>query len=100
MYDQRQEPNEFVADTLDEARSNAAKFFEVEVDQLKVVVPKDGEIYGAGGRAGISQPATPRRMEGSGAGPCSEPATSACGGAGQPAPNDGGTSGYAHGDVG
>ena len=72
MYDQRQEPNEFVADTLDEARSNAAKFFEVEIDQLKVVVPKDGEIYGAGGRAVIvAMPAEvaargPRRDSGGG----------------------------------
>lgn len=53
MYDQRQEPNEFVADSLDEARSNAAEFFGVAESELKVVVAPDGEIYGAGGRAVI-----------------------------------------------
>ena len=50
MYDQRQEPNEFVADSVDEATSQAAEFFGVEASELKVVVAADGEIFGAGGR--------------------------------------------------
>lgn len=50
MYDQRQEPNEFVADSVDEATSQATEFFGVEASELKVVVAADGEIFGAGGR--------------------------------------------------
>jgi len=53
MYDQRQEPNEFVADSVDEATSQAAEFFGVEAGELKVVVAADGEIFGAGGRTVI-----------------------------------------------
>ena len=53
MYDQRQEPNEFVADNVDEATSQAAEFFGVEAGELKVVVAAEGEIFGAGGRTVI-----------------------------------------------
>ena len=53
MYDQRQEPNEFVADSVDEATSQAAEFFGVDAGELKVVVAADGEIFGAGGRTVI-----------------------------------------------
>ena len=53
MYDQRQEPNEFVADNVDDATSQAAEFFGVEAAELKVVVAADGEIFGAGGRTVI-----------------------------------------------
>ena len=53
MYDQRQEPNEFVADNVDDATSQAAEFFGVEAGELKVVVAADGEIFGAGGRTVI-----------------------------------------------
>ena len=53
MYDQKQEPNEFVADSLEDARSQAAEFFGVDAGELKVVVAADGEIYGAGGRSVI-----------------------------------------------
>ena len=53
MYDQRQEPNEFVADNVDEATTQAAEFFGVESGELKVVVAADGEIFGAGGRTVI-----------------------------------------------
>ena len=53
MYDARQEPNEFVADSLEEARAKASVFFGTEVSELHVVVPEIGEIYGAGGRAVI-----------------------------------------------
>ena len=54
MYDARQEPNEFVADSLAEARAKAAKFFGTEEGDLKVVVPKDGEIYGVHGQTVIT----------------------------------------------
>lgn len=53
MYDQRQEPNEFVADSVDDATAQAAEFFGVDADDLKVVVADDGEIFGAGGRTVI-----------------------------------------------
>jgi len=53
MYDQRQEPNEFVADSVAAATSQAAEFFGVEASELKVVVPPEGEIFGAGGRSVI-----------------------------------------------
>lgn len=53
MYDARQEPNEFVGDSLDEARAKAAEFFGTDEGDLKVVVPADGEIFGAAGRSVI-----------------------------------------------
>ena len=53
MYDQKQEPNEFVADSLEEATRQAVAFFGVEAEELKVVVPPEGEIFGAGGRSVI-----------------------------------------------
>lgn len=53
MYDARQEPNEFVADSLEEARSKAAEFFGAEASELHIVVPAVGEIFGAGGRTVI-----------------------------------------------
>ena len=53
MYDQRQEPNEFVGDSVDDATSQAAEFFGIDAGELKVVVPADGEIFGAGGRSVI-----------------------------------------------
>lgn len=53
MYDMRQEPNEFVADSLAEARAKAADFFRTEESNLKVAVAPPGEIYGSGGRAVI-----------------------------------------------
>lgn len=53
MYDARQEPNEFVADSLEEARAKAATFFGTSETELLVVVPEIGEIFGAGGRTVI-----------------------------------------------
>lgn len=53
MYDARQEPNEFVADSLEEARAKAATFFGTSESELTVVVPEVGEIFGAGGRTVI-----------------------------------------------
>lgn len=54
MYDARQEPNEFVADSLAEARAKAAEFFGINESELKIVVPKDGEIYGVHGQTVIT----------------------------------------------
>jgi spoIIIJ-associated protein len=54
MYDARQEPNEFVADSLNAARAKAAEFFGIEESELKVIVPKDGEIYGVHGQTVIT----------------------------------------------
>ena len=54
MYDARQEPNEFVADSLAEARAKAADFFGTDEGDLKIVVPKDGEIYGVHGQTVIT----------------------------------------------
>ena len=54
MYDARQEPNEFVADSLAEARTKAAEFFGMDEGDLKIVVPKDGEIYGVHGQTVIT----------------------------------------------
>lgn len=54
MYDARQEPNEFVADSLAEARAKAAEFFGTDEGDLKIVVPKDGEIYGVHGQTVIT----------------------------------------------
>lgn len=53
MYDTRQEPNEFVADSLEEARAKAAVFFGTDASELQIVVPEVGEIYGTGGRTVI-----------------------------------------------
>ena len=54
MYDARHEPNEFVADSLAEARAKAAKFFGTDEGDLKIIVPKDGEIYGVHGQTVIT----------------------------------------------
>ena len=54
MYDARQEPNEFIADSLAEARAKAAEFFGKDEGDLKIVVPKDGEIYGVHGQTVIT----------------------------------------------
>lgn len=53
MYDARQEPNEFVADSLEEARAKAAAFFGTEESELLINVPAVGEIFGAGARTVI-----------------------------------------------
>lgn len=53
MYDARQEPNEFVADSLEDARAKASVFFGTDASELQIVVPEIGEIFGAGGRTVI-----------------------------------------------
>ena len=62
MYDARQEPNEFVADSLDGAKAKAAEFFGVDEGDLKIVVPKEGEIYGVHGQTVIT--AVPKDAKG------------------------------------
>lgn len=51
MYDIKSEPNEFIADTPEEALAKACQFFGSEEAALKVVHVKEGVIYGLGGRA-------------------------------------------------
>jgi len=53
MYDARQEPNEFVADSIEEARAKAAEFFGTDASELHIAVPEVGEIFGAAGRTVI-----------------------------------------------
>ncbi len=62
MYDARQEPNEFVADSLAAAKAKAAEFFGTDEGDLKIVVPKDGEIYGVHGQTVIT--AVPKNAKG------------------------------------
>ena len=51
MYDAKAEANEFVADDRAEAVSKACRFYGIEESELKIIVPKGGEIFGAGARA-------------------------------------------------
>jgi predicted RNA-binding protein Jag len=53
MYDKKSEANEFVSDSAEEAKVAAARFYGVEVGDLKVAVPKDGEVYGLNGRVAL-----------------------------------------------
>jgi predicted RNA-binding protein Jag len=62
MYDAKQEPNEFVADSLASAKAKAAEFFGTDEGDLKVIVPKDGEIYGVHGQTVIT--AVPKNASG------------------------------------
>jgi predicted RNA-binding protein Jag len=50
MYDTRQEANEFVGDSLAEARAKAAEFFGVDEGELKFASAPEGEIFGTAGR--------------------------------------------------
>ncbi|MBJ18859.1 MAG: hypothetical protein GY910_03660 [bacterium] len=50
MYDQRQEPNEFVGESLEDVRAQAAEFFGKEESDLKFIVAPEGEIFGTAGR--------------------------------------------------
>lgn len=51
MYDATSEPNEFIADTRDEAITKATRFFRVEEAELVIKEPAAGEIFGLGSRA-------------------------------------------------
>ena len=53
MYDTRQEANEFVGDSLEEARAKAAEFFGTDESELKISSAPEGEIFGTAGRTVI-----------------------------------------------
>ncbi|HIF98812.1 MAG TPA: hypothetical protein EYQ54_17640 [Myxococcales bacterium] len=53
MYDKKSEANEFVGESAEEAKAAAARFYGVEVSELKVSVPKEGEVYGLNGRVAL-----------------------------------------------
>ena len=48
MYDRKSEPNEFVAESKEEAVAQATRFYGVEESELKISVPED--VSGAAGR--------------------------------------------------
>jgi predicted RNA-binding protein Jag len=53
MYDKKSEANEFVGESADVAKASAARFYGVEVSDLKVSVAKEGEVYGLNGRVAL-----------------------------------------------
>jgi spoIIIJ-associated protein len=50
MYDRRNEPNEFVGESVEDATASAARFFDVDAAELNVVVAPENSISGAAGR--------------------------------------------------
>ncbi len=89
MYDTRQEPSEFIADSLDEARAKAAAFFQVDEADLKIVVAAEGEIFGAAGRTVIV--GVPKNL-------ASRPSRSSGGGGGERGPRGDGRGGRDRGE--
>ena len=61
MYDTRQEANEFVGESLDEARAKAAEFYGVDEGDLRIAQAPEGEIFGTAGRCVIV--AAPKGMK-------------------------------------
>ena len=53
MYDRKREANEFVGETMEAASAAAARFFGVELSDLKVATAEDDQIAGAVGRVVI-----------------------------------------------
>ena len=53
MYDQKQEPHEFIGEDRDAALEKARAFFGLSVDQLRVREFAVGEVYGLGGRSAV-----------------------------------------------
>jgi hypothetical protein len=53
MYDKKNEANEFVADTVEEATAAAVRFFDMDADDLRIAQAPVGDIFGLGGRAAI-----------------------------------------------
>lgn len=51
MYDTRQEANEFVGESLAEAKAKAAEFFGTDESDLKFAIAPEGEVFGMAGRA-------------------------------------------------
>ena len=56
MYDEKNEPHEFVAESRDEAIAKAARFFGTDADALACAELPPGEVYGLGGRSPMSLP--------------------------------------------
>ena len=53
MYDPKQEPHEFVADSREAALEKARAFFGLTAEQLLVQEFASGEVYGLGGRTAV-----------------------------------------------
>lgn len=74
MYDRKNEANEFVADTVEEATADAVRFYDMDADELRISQAAAGEIFGLGGRAAIvavpknAKPPAPSRDGGDGGG--------------------------------
>jgi len=66
MYDAKRESNEFVGDDRDDAVAKACRFFGVEADDLRIVEPEAGEIFGLGARSVVV--ATPSDVQPGGGG--------------------------------
>jgi predicted RNA-binding protein Jag len=50
MYDRKNEANEFVGESVEDASAKARRFYGIEANEIKVVSAEAGEVYGAGGR--------------------------------------------------
>ena len=74
MYDRKNDANEFIADNVDEATAAAARFYDMDANDLRIFQAPAGEIYGLGGRAAIvaipknAKPPAPSRDGGDGGG--------------------------------
>lgn len=67
MYDNKREPREFVAENRDEAVAEAARFFGVEVHELRISGLEGTAVHGLAGRAlVVAAPASAPRIESSG----------------------------------
>ena len=51
MYDEKNEPHEFVAESRDQAIAKAARFFGTDADALACGELPPGEVYGLGVRS-------------------------------------------------
>ncbi len=66
MYNAKSEPNEFIADSSDEAVAKACDFFGTGEDALKIVHVAEGEVSGLGSRSvvvAVPKDREPRRPE-------------------------------------
>jgi spoIIIJ-associated protein len=61
MYDKTSDMNEFLGETVADATKAAARFYGVEVDELKVAAPDPNEISGSAGRVVVV--AFPKNMK-------------------------------------
>ena len=53
MYDRKTEANEFVGDSVDEAKASAARFYGIETSDLKICVADEFSVAGLQGRSAI-----------------------------------------------